>query len=461
MTRVVRPSCTCPHRSSKSFVFLPPARIKFRLAGTKAAVEPREEGAERSWPSSTRESLPEPENTPSSSTLHQPPTPLDQPSARLTSTSSADAKSLGADTRNKVRTQASNQEQRGASSRFALNSPIVTAMTSKYITLEVKARLTEWSTSVMQHSKQVAQGAEKQLVDLGLKVNQMTGYQEVERLKALVFQKEDELQKLRESARGIKAAYEEAVSARSAAQRDVNSLLERKHSWTDADVSRFTSLVRADHASTHAVASTSVQLKESEIAVDKAFSDLMQTILQRYHEEQVWSDKIRSVSTWANLIGLALNLVIFVGAVAVVEPWKRRRLVERLEERMAGMMEKVDRRLGGVESHLLNVAALETARDLPQDLDFKEGLESSMVGSSLSVQEKAIGTSESPLGSSKPDSLATLPTPFFLTDSIRGLPPYLDVVAQPSQERDLAVAGLAGAIAATTLMTLGRWLFSR
>ena len=137
-------------------------------------------------------------------------------------------------------------------------------------------------------------------------------------------------------------AYDLAVAKRSSAQRDVNSLLERKHSWTDSDVSAFTTLVRADHSSTNEVASTSSSLKEQEFAVDKAFTDLTSAILQRYHEEQVWSDKIRSVSTWANVIGLAFNFLIFVIAIAIVEPWKRRRLVERVEERMSGMMERVE-----------------------------------------------------------------------------------------------------------------------
>jgi sensitive to high expression protein 9 len=88
------------------------------------------------------------------------------------------------------------------------------------------------------------------------------------------------------------------------------------------------------------------------MAVDKAFTDLTSAILQRYHEEQVWSDKIRSVSTWANVIGLVFNFFIFVVAIAIVEPWKRRRLVERVEERMTGLMERVERQVEDVRSEI-------------------------------------------------------------------------------------------------------------
>ena len=150
------------------------------------------------------------------------------------------------------------------------------------------------------------------------------------------------LQDARHAAREAKLAYDKAVSDRSNAQRDVNSLLERKHSWSDADVMTFTTLVRADHSSTSAVVTTSATLKDRELAVDKAFSDLTSAILQRYHEEQVWSDKIRSVSTWANIVGLLFNFFIFLVAIAIVEPWKRKRLVERMEERMANLIERVE-----------------------------------------------------------------------------------------------------------------------
>ena len=146
----------------------------------------------------------------------------------------------------------------------------------------------------------------------------------------------------RSDARAAKTAYDTAVQARSNAQHEVNILLERKHSWTDTDVSAFTSLVRRDHISSNSVTTTSAALRDAETTVDTAFSDLTKSILQRYHEEQVWSDKIRNVSTWVNLAGLVINLVVFVGALAIVEPWKRRRLVERVEERMGEMMARVE-----------------------------------------------------------------------------------------------------------------------
>lgn len=77
----------------------------------------------------------------------------------------------------------------------------------------------------------------------------------------------------------------------------------------------------------------------------------MQSILERYHEEQVWSDKvgllgarsisssnllpsqIRSLSTYGSLAITSLNVLLFIITILLVEPWKRKRLVEGVEAR--------------------------------------------------------------------------------------------------------------------------------
>ena len=141
----------------------------------------------------------------------------------------------------------------------------------------------------------------------------------------------------RSTARQAKAAYEAAIVQRSKSQREVNDLLQRKSMWTDGDVGRFTALVREDHLKEQEEARAKAAVGESEDAVDRQFSELMRSILARYHEEQIWSDKIRSASTYGSLVVLALNLAVFFVAITVVEPWKRRRLAETLEKQIEEM----------------------------------------------------------------------------------------------------------------------------
>ena len=91
-------------------------------------------------------------------------------------------------------------------------------------------------------------------------------------------------------------------------------------------------------------------------AVDREFSQLMRIILARYHEEQVWSDKIRSASTYGSLAALGLNLVVFILAIAVVEPWKRRNLSKTFEKKIQQLSienaEKLDLSMQVIGQHL-------------------------------------------------------------------------------------------------------------
>lgn len=56
------------------------------------------------------------------------------------------------------------------------------------------------------------------------------------------------------------------------AQRESNDLLQRKSTWTDADVSRFTELVRRDHLTENDEREARRVLQEREEEVEKGFS---------------------------------------------------------------------------------------------------------------------------------------------------------------------------------------------
>lgn len=124
---------------------------------------------------------------------------------------------------------------------------------------------------------------------------------------------------------------------RSSSQREINDLLQRKSVWTGADIARFTTLVPQDHTFEQDEARARAAVHAAEEAVEREFTELMRIILARYHEEQVWSDKIRSASTYGSLAALGLNLLVFVVAIVFVEPWKRRRLALTFEKKIEEM----------------------------------------------------------------------------------------------------------------------------
>jgi sensitive to high expression protein 9 len=120
----------------------------------------------------------------------------------------------------------------------------------------------------------------------------------------------------------------------------VNELLQRKHAWSASDLERFTSLYRSDHANEQAETAAQEALTGAERRAEEAAAKLGKSILARYHEEQIWSDKIRRMSTWGTWGLMGVNVLLFLVFQIGVEPWRRRRLVKGFEEKVMEALER-------------------------------------------------------------------------------------------------------------------------
>ncbi|KAJ8583728.1 hypothetical protein M405DRAFT_748195 [Rhizopogon salebrosus TDB-379] len=240
------------------------------------------------------------------------------------------------------------------------------------------AAFKQQTDELRQRTDHLTQTTSTKFFQLGSQLNRVTGYEQIEALKQRVVEQEARIKATRKAAREAKTAYDDAVLQRSLSQRQVNELLQRKSSWTDADVSAFTSLVRSDHQLEQHEVATKVKVAENEDALDREFGELMRVILARYHEEQVWSDKIRSASTYGSIMVLGVNVMVFILAIMVVEPWKRRRLAQTFEKKVEEMAvetkalvesgnAKLDERLMKQEKLILEIVerAVYDARDMP------------------------------------------------------------------------------------------------
>ena len=116
--------------------------------------------------------------------------------------------------------------------------------------------------------------------------------------------------------------------------------MQRKHAWTPTDLERFTELYRSDHANEQAEATAQEQLASAEKTAEEAAAQLSRSILARYHEEQIWSDKIRRMSTWGTWGLMGVNVLLFLLFQVAVEPWRRRRLVKGFEEKVLEALQK-------------------------------------------------------------------------------------------------------------------------
>lgn len=127
-----------------------------------------------------------------------------------------------------------------------------------------------------------------------------------------------------------KEAYTQAHSAQSASQKEVVGLLERKHSWSAADLERYMSLIRSEHLNEQAVQRAKDELVSAERELEDARSALERKERKQYHEEQIWSDTIRRNSTWVTFGLMGLNILLLLANLVVFEPWRRRRIVREV-----------------------------------------------------------------------------------------------------------------------------------
>ncbi|KAG0198818.1 sensitivity to high expression protein she9 [Mortierella sp. GBA30] len=171
-------------------------------------------------------------------------------------------------------------------------------------------------------------------------LNTFTGYNAINDLKHMVITHGDSLDEARIKLAQAKQAYEDAIGTRSNTQKAINDLLQRKHLWSPDDVIRFTDLYRSEHANEQAEQKTKAQYKQAEAEVEDKSRQLTRVIMERYHEEQVWSDKIRAASTYGTWGLVGVNVMAFLIVQAFVEPRRRRKQVERYEELVQDLTER-------------------------------------------------------------------------------------------------------------------------
>lgn len=202
---------------------------------------------------------------------------------------------------------------------------------------DIKDLPSEYELRRSELSKWLVQNLDKlqtTIFTAGQTLNDFTGYSAIEKLKKSIEEQDKLITQTREEVRRCKELYGAAISNRSASQREVNELLQRKHAWSPVDLERFTELYRNDHANQHAEAESEANLNAAERVLEDAQLQMTRLISARYHEEQIWSDKIRRASTWGTWALMGFNIFLFIVVQLGLEPWKRRRLVGSFEEKV-------------------------------------------------------------------------------------------------------------------------------
>lgn len=257
----------------------------------------------------------------------------------------------------------------------------------------------------------------------GQRLNDLTGYSGIEALKNEIhsqgtrhtfqigstpsdanfffFYLEERLRAARSNVRKAKDEYTSAINRRSTSQREVNELLQRKHAWSPTDLERFTLLYRNDHTNEVAETTTQERLSAAEREAEEAAASLSKSILSRYHEEQVWSDKIRRMSTWGTWGLMGVNVLLFLIFQIAVEPWRRRRLVKGFEDKVVEAIEK-EKALSRFEMAEGAVPTAALASATPEQIDSAIEASVSTAETSTELERPAAGSTESVLATAAP-----------------------------------------------------------
>ncbi|KAG9735604.1 hypothetical protein KCU73_g10467, partial [Aureobasidium melanogenum] len=165
------------------------------------------------------------------------------------------------------------------------------------------------------------------------KVNNYTGtdYSGIERLRRDIIDQEQTVKAAHAEVNAAKVAYTTSYSQQAASQKEVVGLLERKHSWSAADLERYMSLIRSEHLNEQAVQAAKEHLADAERDLEDARAKLEKKERKQYHEEQIWSDTIRRNSTWVTFGLMGLNIFLLLANLIIFEPWRRRRIVREIK----------------------------------------------------------------------------------------------------------------------------------
>lgn len=164
------------------------------------------------------------------------------------------------------------------------------------------------------------------------KVNNYTGtdYSGIEALRRAIKEQEQVVKSRRAAVDEAKRTLDAAHAQQASAQKEVVGLLERKHSWSAADLERYMALIRSEHINDQAVQAAKDSVLAADTALEEARSQLEKKERSQYHEEQIWSDTIRRNSTWVTFGLMGLNIFLLLTSLVIIDPWRRRRLVREI-----------------------------------------------------------------------------------------------------------------------------------
>ncbi|KAL6872776.1 Mdm33 family domain-containing protein [Trichoderma novae-zelandiae] len=239
---------------------------------------------------------------------------------------------------------------------------------SKPSWLELPSISEERRSALNKRFSTIMDNVQTKVLNASQKLNEITGYTGIEAIKVENEQLEHSLAEAQARVRAARQAYKTSNNKRASTQREVTTLLARKDTWSPADLERFTELYRTDHVLEGEVVAAQENLTEAESDEQKLSQKLSAGILKRYHEEQIWSDRIRRASTWGTWGLMGMNFILFVVLQFVAEPWKRKRLVKGVVAEEKRVLDDVQSELAVIKASVNQMVAAAAAAEAAKNV---------------------------------------------------------------------------------------------
>lgn len=222
------------------------------------------------------------------------------------------------------------QEQEGADQRLTYDKDVETSETIRDLPSQRELYRRRWARKLEFYLDSL----QETIFTATRALNDVTGYSSIQRLRKSIEIMENDMEECRDTLKNLKDKYATAIEERRQSQKELNELLQRKSTWSPTDLERFTQIYKDDALNQKKEQALKLEVTAKEAQQEKLSDDLYRAILTRYHEEQIWSDKIRRTSTWGTFILMGVNIILFLVFQLLLEPWKRRRLTRSFEDKV-------------------------------------------------------------------------------------------------------------------------------
>jgi sensitive to high expression protein 9 len=164
------------------------------------------------------------------------------------------------------------------------------------------------------------------------------------------------------------------------------------------------SLIRSEHINDQAIRLAKDSVISAEAALEEARTQLEKRERAQYHEEQIWSDTIRRNSTWVTFGLMGVNIFLLLLSLAILEPWRRRRMVREIKSALQAQKEAMDAAPASLAPALVASTAQQELAAIEEEIDLVTDAADAEVEAAAPVSDAVV---EEPRVPTIPESAVT------------------------------------------------------